>query len=124
MLIKCLLILSKVLKFHVSTVHFAFEGMNELTYPFCVRMVSFILIIDDLPGGFILESRWESDFDLKNWLFLVSRCSHRRIYYNSQNECAWHVFRYVVILHLRSNRVYLILRASSNSVFGFMYHHH
>ena len=37
------------------------------------------------PGGFILESGWESDFDLKNWLFLVSRCSHRRIYYNSQN---------------------------------------
>ena len=32
------------------------------------------------PGGFILESGWESDFDLKNWLFLVSRCSHRRIY--------------------------------------------
>ena len=28
-----------------------------------------------MPGGFILKSGWESDLDLKNWLFSVLQCS-------------------------------------------------
>ena len=26
------------------------------------------------PGGFISKSGWESDFDLKNWLFFPVQC--------------------------------------------------